>query len=269
MPGSGPGRSVTDPLSQAVFDARRNLTEQSAILDDLNKSAAATGAAQPIPTPPLPPNAGVQAFPAEPSEFAKDSQALNEGSLGVIPDAAKDIHTLDHWREASASDRTEALLDVTSLIPGGKLLGEAHRAFDGLDALNGATHHLDDLPTPHTHLDTAHVPHPDAGDHSAPGAGVHHAAPDGGSAEPPPAPFRKILILPPKFMVESERCAAISMAVSMDWVVAPVTPQLASSPLSRVMVQGAAVGVTLLSTAPSPTVASSATYLGSGIRVPS
>lgn len=50
---------------------------------------------------------------------------------------------------ASTSDRVEALLDTASLLPGGKLLGEAHHGLEGLDALTGAARHADDLPTPH------------------------------------------------------------------------------------------------------------------------
>ena len=162
-PGAGPGRDVTDPLSQAVFDARRTLTEQSAILDELNKSAAATGAAQPIPTPPLPPNAGVQAFPPEPSVASQAAKGLtdashdiNKATFGLVPDVAKDLRTFGNWGEAGSGDRTDALLDSASLIPGGKLLGEAHH---GLGALTDAVRHGDDIPTPH--LD---VPPPHGGD---------------------------------------------------------------------------------------------------------
>jgi hypothetical protein len=163
---SGPGRDITDPLSQAVFDARRNLTEQSAILDDLNKSAAATGAAQPIPAPPLPPKAGVQAFPPEPSFGSQAARGLTAAShdiskatFGVVPDVAKEIHTFSNWGEAGAGDRTDALLDSASLIPGGKLLGEAHH---GLGALTDAVRHGDDIPTPH--LDVPDVDHGLPGD---------------------------------------------------------------------------------------------------------
>jgi hypothetical protein len=165
-PGAGPGRDVTDPLSQAVFDARRTLTEQSAILDELNKSAAATGAAQPIPTPPLPPNAGVQAFPPEPSVASQAAKGLtdashdiNKATFGLVPDVAKDLRTFGNWGEAGSGDRADALLDSASLIPGGKLLGEAHH---GLGALADAVRHGDDIPTPH--LDVPGVDHGLVGD---------------------------------------------------------------------------------------------------------
>ena len=197
-PGSGRGRDVTDPLSQAVFDARRNLTEQSAILDDLNKSAATTGAAQPVPTPPLPPHAGVQAFPPEPSIASQAAQGLTESShdinkytLGLVPDVAKDMHTFSHWGDASSGNRTDALLDSTSLLPFGKALGEAHH---GLDALGGISHHIDDVPgiphaDPPSGPHTGTFDHPASGDQSLPQ--VEHPTPAGGDhalSSPPDAP---------------------------------------------------------------------------------
>jgi hypothetical protein len=164
-PGAGPGRDVTDPLSQAVFDARRTLTEQSKILDELNKSAAATGAAQPIPTPPLPPNANVQAFPPGPSIASQAASGLtdashdiNKATFGLVPDVAKDLHTFTNWGGAASGDRADAILDSASLIPGGKLLGEAHH---GLGALTDAVRHGDDIPTPHLDVPGNDMPHID------------------------------------------------------------------------------------------------------------
>lgn len=166
-PGSGPGRDVTDPLSQAVFDARRTLTQQTEILNNLNKSAAATGAARPIPAPPLPPNAEVQAFPPGPSVASQAAEGLSDAShdinkytLGIVPDVAKDIKTFGNWGEAGAGERTEAVLDSASLIPGGKVLGWAH---DGFRGLSDVVRHGDDIPTPHTHVDTPDTAalHPD------------------------------------------------------------------------------------------------------------
>ncbi len=152
--GAGPGRDVTDPLSQAVFDARRELTEQTAILDQLNQAATETGAGA-VPIPPLPENADVQAFPPEPSAFAEGSRALSEGSFGVIPDVAKDIEVFTNWDQASAAERTQAVLDAAGMapIPGAKPLAEGIE--HGLDALGGATRHLDDVPTPHADVDPA------------------------------------------------------------------------------------------------------------------
>ncbi|MGE2835413.1 RNase A-like domain-containing protein [Mycobacterium sp. SMC-4] len=145
--GAAPGRDVTDPLSQAVFDARAELTEQTRILNELNYASAASGGPT-APVTPLPPNTEVQAFPPEPSAFAESSRALNEDSFGLIPDFAKDIDTFTNWDQRSSADRLQAVLDVAGMapVPFGKPLGEGIE--HALDAL-GATRHLDDVPTPH------------------------------------------------------------------------------------------------------------------------
>lgn len=192
-PGAGPGREVTDPVSQAVFDARRNLTEQTNILNDLNKAAPGTGA-RPMPAPPLPPHADVQAFPPQPSIVSQAAQGLSEAShdinkttFGLVPDVAHDLDVATHWGQHSGADHAGALLDGAGFlpIPGAKILGEGLN--HALGALGGVTHHLGELPTPHldglpggAHLDppplqqdTGGIP---GGDHhmDAPDAGHHH-----------------------------------------------------------------------------------------------
>jgi hypothetical protein len=171
-PGAGPGRDVTDPLSQSLMDARRNLTDQTKILQNLNAAAAETGAPQ-APVPTLPEHADVQSWPAPPSFADQAARGLTDAShdiskstFGLVPDVAKDLHTFSHWGEASSGDHTEALLDSASLIPGGKIFGEAHH---GLGALADAARHGDDIPTPHLDAPTPHTP-VDAPDLS-PGAG--------------------------------------------------------------------------------------------------
>jgi hypothetical protein len=147
-PGASPSRDVTDALSQAVFDARAELTQQTRTLNKLNYASAASGGPT-VPVPALPENADVQAFPPQPSAFAKGSRALSEGSLGFIPDVAKDIDTFTNWGQASGADRTQAALDAAGMvpIPGAKFLTEGLK--HGPDALGAATRHLDDVPTPH------------------------------------------------------------------------------------------------------------------------
>jgi hypothetical protein len=180
--GAGAGPSVDDrtALGQAVFDARRELTEQTKALQDLNGAVVANGG-HPVPIPPLPGNADVQAFPPKPSAFAEGSRALSEGSLGIIPDVAKDLNTINNWDQASGADKLQAGLDAAGLlpIPGSKFLGE------GLEhVLPGIAHHLDDVPVPHGHVDApAGHATPDAPvDHSAPPPVEHHAP------DPAPAP---------------------------------------------------------------------------------
>ncbi|MGE2734442.1 hypothetical protein [Mycolicibacterium vaccae] len=143
----GPGRGQTVPQSQAVFDARRELTEQTRILEGLNKAASESGGA-PVDVPALPPNTDVQAFPPEPPAFAEGSRALSEGSFGLIPDVAHDLDVFTNWDQYSAADRAGAILDVAGMapIPGGKFFAEGFE--HGLDALHGAARHADDLTTP-------------------------------------------------------------------------------------------------------------------------
>ncbi|MCZ0730908.1 WXG100 family type VII secretion target [Mycolicibacterium iranicum] len=159
--GAGPGAREAVPLGENLFDARRELTEQTAILEGLNDAAAEAG----LPTveiPELPVDADKQSFTPEPSAFAEGSRALSEGSFGLIPDVAKDIETFRNWDEASTADRIQAVTDAAGVVPlpGAKLFGEGIE--HGLDALGVAGRHTDDLPT--THLDditgpgTHHVP---------------------------------------------------------------------------------------------------------------
>ncbi|GAT07837.1 hypothetical protein H7I77_20765 [Mycolicibacterium novocastrense] len=142
--GGGTGKGETVPLTHAVFEARRELVEQTQILEGLNRAAAETGAPT-AQVPQLPPNADVQAFPPEPSAFAEGSRALSEGSFGLIPDVAHDIDVLTNWNEHSTTDKIGAVADVAGMapIPGGKFFAEGVE--HGLDAL-GATRHLDDVP---------------------------------------------------------------------------------------------------------------------------
>lgn len=73
-PGTGPPRSDLDAASQALFDARHNLTEQTATLAGLSQAREALGG-QPVLIPALPAHADVQAFPPQPSAFAQASRA--------------------------------------------------------------------------------------------------------------------------------------------------------------------------------------------------
>ncbi|WP_241011009.1 DNA/RNA non-specific endonuclease [Mycobacterium camsae] len=186
-PGTGPPRSDLDAASRALFDARHNLTEQTATLAGLSQAREALGG-QSVPIPALPEHADVQAFPAQPSAFAQTSRALSEGSFGLIPDVAKDIDVFTNWGHHSGADQTGAVLDAAGLIPipGAKFLGEgihlgvdaataAHHADDAVhafDDLGGVGHHTLDAPSP---------PHSDAAvAHAPPGDGLIHISAESG-----------------------------------------------------------------------------------------
>ena len=168
--GAGPGRDVTDPLSQAVFDARRELTTQTEILEDLNQAATETGAGT-VPIPALPENADVQAFPPPLSIASQAAEGLSEAShdisestFGLVPDVAHDIEVFSNWGEHSGADQAGAVLEAAGSvpIPGAKPLAEGIE--HGLDVLTGASRHVDDIPTPHSDVPSAGQVDPPAGD---------------------------------------------------------------------------------------------------------
>lgn len=181
--GAGPSHDDTDSLRQAVFDARRELTDQTKILSDLNQAAAESG----IPTrpvPALPENAQVQALPPQPSAFAEGSRALSEGSLGIIPDVAKDVDVFTNWGQHSGAEQTGAVLDAAGLVPIPGTKGVTEGIEHGLDALNAARH-FDDVPAPH-HIDDVAGAHasPDVPHHAADTSDTHHISDDTGHVAP-------------------------------------------------------------------------------------
>jgi hypothetical protein len=164
--GGGPNRNATDLLTQKLFDARREYTDQRQILEDLNFAVTESGG-QDVATPPLLPNADVQSLLPEPSKLAEASRALSEGSFGIIPDYVETADVLANWGEHSGAEQTQAILDIAGSvpIPGGKLVTEGLE--HGLDALGGVGRHTDDIPTPH--IDASDAPSsPDVSDVDVP-----------------------------------------------------------------------------------------------------
>ncbi|WP_234809595.1 TNT domain-containing protein [Mycolicibacterium tusciae] len=197
-PGAGPGRDVTEPLTQALFDARADLTTQTEILENLNEAAAETGGRR-VDVPALPPNADVQAFPAPPSVAEQAAEGLTEFShdisektFGIVPDVAEIADVYANWGEHSGAEQLGAVLDTAGSLPlpGAKPLGEALQY--GLDAFT-AGRHTDDVVQPGIPHDV--VDGPDAGpspdiDHpsplsDAPGSPQAHAP---AADIPPPLP---------------------------------------------------------------------------------
>ncbi len=183
-PGTGPGRYVTDPLTQQLMDARHNLTEQTQLLKDMNGASAEAGG-RIVPVPELPEHADVQSWPREPSlaerapqEFADSNRTVHELTGGLVPDFFKDTHTFGHWGEASPADRAQAVADAAGMVPlpGMKIAGEGleHLAGPAADALaHGAppvvTHELHSGEPPIEH----HADAP-AMDHHADAPVDHH-----------------------------------------------------------------------------------------------
>ncbi|MGV0811526.1 hypothetical protein ABQF34_06155 [Mycolicibacterium boenickei] len=183
--GVGPSRDDTNALSQAVFDARAELTEQTRVLNELNHASAAHGGPT-APVAPLPENADVQAFPPEPPVLERATGAFAEGMKdtsktiwdATMPDVGNMYDVATNWDEASAAQRTQALTDAAGMVPlpGAKLFGEGIE--HGLDALGATSRHVDDAPTPHVDVDAPPTSHSHVDE-----PGAHHP-----SVDTPPAP---------------------------------------------------------------------------------
>ena len=192
--GAGPSRDDTNALSQAVFDARAELTEQTRILNELNHASAAHGGPT-APAAPLPENADVQGFPKEPPVLERGAGAFAEGMKdtsktiwdATMPDMGNMYDVATDFDGATPEQKRQAAIDAAGMVPwpGAKILGEGIE--HGLDALGAAGRHVDDAPTPHVDVDAPsgghapvehHTPPPDApAEHHVPSADTSQAAP--------------------------------------------------------------------------------------------
>ncbi|WP_201774221.1 hypothetical protein [Mycolicibacterium setense] len=176
--GAGPGRDDTNALSQAVFDARAELTEQTRTLNELNHASAAAGGPT-APVAPLPENADVQAFPKEPPVVERATGAFAEGMKdasetiwdATMPDVGNMYDVATDWDGATPEQKRQAAIDAAGMVPlpGAKILGEGIE--HGLDALGSVARHSDEVPTPHVDVDAP------AGGHGTLDAPVEHHAP--------------------------------------------------------------------------------------------
>ncbi|WP_235624058.1 DUF6883 domain-containing protein [Mycolicibacterium goodii] len=195
--GAGPSRDDTNALSQAVFDARAELIEQTRVLNELNHASAAHGGPT-APVAPLPENADVQGFPKEPPVLERGAGAFAEGMKdtsktiwdATMPDVGNMYDVATDFDGATPEQKRQAAIDAAGMVPwpGAKILGEGIE--HGLDALGAAGRHVDDAPTLHGHVDAPaggnapvehHAPPPDTpAEHHAGGdaAGDPHAVAD-------------------------------------------------------------------------------------------
>nr|WP_234783924.1 hypothetical protein [Mycobacteroides immunogenum] len=106
-PQNAPGPDDVKRQGQALFDARRELTDQTLALTDMNQRLTSNGQ-QPIQIPQLPDNVSRQAFPPEPSKAQEFSGAWSEFSkstYGIVPDIPADIRTATNFDQASGADK--------------------------------------------------------------------------------------------------------------------------------------------------------------------
>ncbi|NKZ13172.1 hypothetical protein HGA11_19535 [Mycolicibacterium septicum DSM 44393] len=182
--GSGPSPDEFKSLTQAVFDARHELTKQTDALRELSAAAAANDGPT-VPVPPLPIDADKQAFPPQPSVLERGAGAFGEGMKdasktvwdATMPDVGNMYDVATDWDGATAEQKAQAGIDAASMLPfpGSKILGEGIE--HGLDALGAAGRHLDDAPTPHADAPSGgHAPL-EAPHHSPPDAPAEHHAP--------------------------------------------------------------------------------------------
>lgn len=184
--GSGPSPDEFKSLTQAVFDARHELTRQTDVLRDLSAASAANGGPT-VPVPPLPLDADKQAFPPAPSVLERGAGAFGEGMKdasktvwdATMPDLGNMYDVATDWDGATAEQKAQAGIDAASMLPlpGSKILGEGVE--HGLDALGAAGRHLDDAPTPHGHVDApADGGHAPVEHHASPDPPVEHHVPE-------------------------------------------------------------------------------------------
>ncbi|WP_236949353.1 hypothetical protein, partial [Mycolicibacterium goodii] len=178
--GAGPSRDDTNALSQAVFDARAELTEQTRILNELNHASAAHGGPT-APAAPLPENADVQGFPKEPPVLERGAGAFAEGMKdtsktiwdATMPDMGNMYDVATDFDGATPEQKRQAAIDAAGMVPwpGAKILGEGIE--HGLDALGAAGRHVDDAPTPHVDVDAPSGGHAPVDAPAAPGDVPH------------------------------------------------------------------------------------------------
>ncbi|EUA60037.1 putative membrane protein [Mycobacteroides abscessus 1948] len=135
-PQNAPGPDDVKRQGQALFDARRELTDQTLALTEMNQRLIDNGQ-PPIQIPLLPDNVSRQAFPPEPSKAQEFSGAWSEFSkstYGIVPDIPTDIRTATNFDQASGADKAALALDGMAIVPG---LGAIGRGLKGIEGIRG------------------------------------------------------------------------------------------------------------------------------------
>ncbi|SIB71228.1 Uncharacterised protein [Mycobacteroides abscessus subsp. abscessus] len=165
-PQNAPGPDDVKRQGQALFDARRELTDQTLALTEMNQRLIDNGQ-PPIQIPLLPDNVSRQAFPPEPSKAQEFSGAWSEFSkstYGIVPDIPTDIRTATNFDQASGADKAALALDGMAIVPG---LGAIGRGLKGIEGIRGgeaairggeaAIRAADDIPLPSKPVGTSVV----------------------------------------------------------------------------------------------------------------
>ncbi|WP_025982866.1 DNA/RNA non-specific endonuclease [Mycobacteroides abscessus] len=158
-PQNAPGPDEVKRQGQALFDARRELTDQTLALTEMNQRLIDNGQ-PPIQIPQLPDNVSRQAFPPDPTKAQEFSGAWSEFSkstYGIVPDIPTDIRTATNFDQASGADKASLALDGIAIVPG---LGAIGRGLKGIEVIRGgeaAIRAADDIPLPSKPVGTSVV----------------------------------------------------------------------------------------------------------------
>lgn len=158
-PQNAPSPDEVKRQGQALFDARRELTDQTLALTELNQRLTNNGQ-QPIQIPRVPDNISRQAFPPEPSKAQEFSGAWSEFSkstYGIVPDIPTDIRTATNFDQASGADKASLALDGISIVPGLGAIGRGLKGVEGIRGGEAAIRAADDIPLPSKPVGTSVV----------------------------------------------------------------------------------------------------------------
>ncbi|MBF9520762.1 hypothetical protein BKG83_10605 [Mycobacteroides chelonae] len=158
-PQNAPGPDEVKRQGQALFDARRELTDNTIALTEMNQRLTNNGQ-PPIQIPQLPDNVSRQAFPPEPSKAQEFSGAWSEFSkstYGIVPDIPADIRTATNFDQASGADKASLALDGLSVVPGLGAIGRGLKGVEGIRGGEAAIRAADDVPLPSKPVGTSVV----------------------------------------------------------------------------------------------------------------
>lgn len=158
-PQNAPSPDEVKRQGQALFDARRDLTDQTLALTDMNQRLTNNGQ-PPIQIPRVPDNISRQAFPPEPSKAQEFSGAWSEFSkstYGIVPDIPTDIRTATNFDQASGADKASLALDGISIVPGLGAIGRGLKGVEGIRGGEAAIRAADDVPLPSKPVGTSVV----------------------------------------------------------------------------------------------------------------
>ncbi|MBN7319251.1 DNA/RNA non-specific endonuclease [Mycobacteroides abscessus subsp. massiliense] len=158
-PQNAPGPDEVKRQGQALFDARRELTDQTLALTEMNQRLIDNGQ-PPIQIPQLPDNISRQAFPPDPTKAQEFSGAWSEFSkstYGIVPDIPTDIRTATNFDQASGADKASLALDGIAIVPGLGAIGRGLKGIEGIRGGEAAIRAADDIPLPSKPVGTSVV----------------------------------------------------------------------------------------------------------------